>query len=113
MDELRELAEADDTDVVLARESHGRYRLDGPPVQADDISPEGEFPKYGRYLPVMRLSPEGGQEKGPAWLECPRGLAEVLVDLDLDEEGADFLITQVSKSADGAWKFVVDGEPDE
>lgn len=107
MTDLKQLAETDDTEVVLAKEAHGLYRIEGTETaEADDVSPEGEFPKFGRYLAVTAIDRDGA-EKGPRLLEVPRGLAVALVEAGLDETGAEIWVRNVAKDVEGAWVFDV------
>lgn len=103
---------ADRPEVELASGNPiGIYRLESDEyVDADEISPEGEFPKFGDFLEVS--STTGGAE--PEWnvdvfLECPLGLEEELLELGVDV-GDSFRIGQVSKTADGEWQFLVEDD---
>jgi hypothetical protein len=97
-------------DVIRAGNAENvPYRLeDIETTDADDISPEGEFPKFGDFLDVVALDGDG-VDLGPRWLECPGGLARALVDEDLVEAGAEFQIVHESKDDSGAWTFDVEG----
>lgn len=100
--------EVEHENVVLSGESHGLYKITATElVEANDVSPEGEFPKYGKYLPVEQLD-RGGTSKGEALLESPRGLAVSLTEAGLAEDGAKFWIRNVSKDVEGTWVFDVE-----
>ena len=84
------------------------YRLqDTDTTDADDISPEGEFPQFGDFLTVVALD-SNAAALGPRWLECPGGLARALVDRDLVSEGAQFEVVDASKDESGAWTFDIE-----
>lgn len=89
------------------------YRLESMElVDADSISPEGEFPKYGEFIDV-RLVDTGGvhDSDGPTYVECPGGLARALVEAGV-EAGDFFAIEDASKNGDDEWTFTVDAELD-
>lgn len=84
------------------------YRLeDTETTDADDISPEGQFPQFGEFLDVVALDGNAA-DLGPRWLECPGGLARELVDGDLVEAGAQFQVVEATKDDSGAWTFDVE-----
>lgn len=75
---------------------------------ADDLTPEGQFPKYGDFLEVETTT--GGSD--PAWnrtryIECPEALAEWLVENIEDAKELGFRIVSVKK-VDGRWQYDVD-----
>jgi hypothetical protein len=85
------------------------YRLlDTDTTDADDISPEGEFPQFGDFLDVLALDGNAAA-LGPRWLECPGGLARALVDGDLVSDDAQFQVVDASKDESGAWTFDIEG----
>jgi len=85
------------------------YRLqDTDTTDADDISPEGDFPQFGDFLDVTALD-GNATDLGPRWLECPGGLARALVDKDLVAPDAQFQVVDVSKDDSGAWTFDIEG----
>lgn len=100
---------ADRPEVRLPRDSMGLYTLQSLEyVDADEISDEGEFPKFGDFLECMTTT--GGAD--PEWnvevfVNCPLGLEEQLMELGIDDGDA-FRIQQVSKNADGEWSYVVE-----
>jgi len=96
-------------DVIRAEDAENvPYRLeDTETTDADDISPEGEFPQFGDFLDVTALDGDG-VGLGPRWLECPGGLARMLVDAELVEAGAEFQILDASKDDSGAWTFEIE-----
>jgi hypothetical protein len=108
-------AAADRTEVRLARDSMGLYTLQSLEYwEADDISDEDEFPKFGDFLQCRTTT--GGPD--PEWnvevfVECPLGLEQELLELGI-EDGDSFRIQQVSKDTDGEWTYQVveDSLPD-
>lgn len=122
MTSLEDKAEQAETEVRLASDAPGVYELNSPELApADEVSAEGEFPQYGDFLdtttvvdartfeedPDTAWTDEGGQQ---VYVECPGDLAGTLVETGV-EAGDVFAISQVNKSQDGAWKFVVDPAP--
>lgn len=67
-------------------------------VDADEVSPEDEFPEFGDWMPV---EDEDGNE---TYVEMPQGLARLLLDADA-EAGDTFEVLSVSKGVDGRWRF--------
>jgi len=114
---------ADSPEVSLARQSApGMYRLeaDGNSIEdvdlvpADDLTPEGEFPQYGDFLPVKTPQGAGTDDPkfgGTEYVEAPGALAAWLV--ENAEPGSVFRIRQVMK-VDGEWDYDVElvGGPD-
>jgi len=96
-------------DVIRAGDGENvPYRLeDTTTTGADDISAEGEFPKFGEFLDVTALDGDG-VGLGPRWLECPGGLARSLVDHDLVAAGAEFQIVDSTKDDTGAWTYQIE-----
>lgn len=96
-------------DVIRAGEAADvPYRLETTDTtDADDISPEDEFPRFGSFLDVTALDGDG-VDLGPRWIECPGGLARELVDKDLVDAGAEFQIVHESKDDSGAWTFEIE-----
>lgn len=103
---------ADQDEIRLARDSMGLYKLESDQlVEADDLSPEGEFPEYGDFLEAVTTT--GGANPSwntPVFVECPGNLAKQLVDMGLVEEGAAFRINSVRKNASGSWEYSVSEE---
>jgi len=99
---------ADRPEVRLPRDSVGIYTLQSLEYwAADEISDEGEFPKYGDFLKCRTTT--GGAD--PEWdvevfVSCPLGLEEELLEMEV-EDGDTFRIQQVSKNADGEWQYHV------
>lgn len=100
---------AETPDVDLARDSApGTYRLlTHELVAADDLTNQGEFPLYGDFLEVQQVGP-GGRER---FIECPRGLAQWLVEHELAISEA-FRVRSVQK-IDGEWSYDVERVPGE
>lgn len=88
-------------DVDLARQSApGAYRLESTELtDANDVTPEGDFPEYGDFLEVTGTS-------GEQFIECPAALARWLVDNGI-EAGDGFRIVSVQK-VDGEWEYDCD-----
>lgn len=103
-------AGGDGPEVVLAPDGPGYYRLeDRQLVEAEELSPEGEFPKYGEFLEVVRLT-RTGEPRGPSeYLECTQDLARKLIDLSLGA-GDKFTVKSTSKDNRGRWSWVVQRE---
>lgn len=98
---------AESPEVDLARQSApGAYVLESLDlVDADDLTPEGEFPQFGDFLEVTGTA-------GEQYIECPQDLARQLVeDLDADV-GTAFRILDVTK-IDGSWSYEIEGLDDE
>jgi len=49
-------------------------------VPADELTPEGDFPQYGDFLPVQERSPVDSGFRGDGYVEVPAALAEWLVE---------------------------------
>lgn len=100
MDDLRDKASGS-VDATRASDLDGEYRIESTALyDADDVTPAGEYPEYGDWL---RLVDDGG------YVECPRGLAAVLVEeLDDDHSGPFTLVVDdVTKDPDsGEFRFV-------
>lgn len=99
MDDLRDKAKGS-VEAERAADLDGTYRVESTALyDADEVSAEGEYPEYGSWL---RLD-------GGSYLECPRGLAAVLVEeLDEDHSGPFTLtVENVTKDPDsGEFRFV-------
>lgn len=69
-------------DVSLANQLTGSvYEIvNDELIPADELTDEGEFPKYGDFLEVNEYSPVDGTPRGQTYIEVPRGLAQWLVD---------------------------------
>jgi hypothetical protein len=95
---------AESPDVELIRDAqYSAWRLaDDELVAADELTDEGEFPKYGDYLPVY-VSDDDDAE--PLYIECPQGLASALLEAGI-EVGEWFRIGEARK-VDGAWQVDV------
>lgn len=109
----------DTPEVSLARQSApGAYIvLSTELASADEVTAEGEFPEYGDFLEVDRLTDTDGRLE-PAgderFIECPQGLAKFLVNHGAGE-GFRFRIRTVRK-VDGEWQYnceEVEPAPDE
>lgn len=66
--------------------------------EADELTPEGEFPEWGDFLPV--------EHDRVDWIECPQALARWLIEEELTE-GDWFRIISVQK-VDGEWVYDVE-----
>ena len=94
-------------DVDLARQSApGAYRLLSRDLEAaDDLTAEGEFPQFGEFLKVGRLTPEH-EIPGEQFIECPSALAKQLVELGVEVD-EDFRILS-NRKVDGEWQYQVE-----
>lgn len=97
---------ADRPDIDLARESApGAYvLLTDELVEADELTAEGEFPQFGHFLEVGRItsseSPLSSYKE--QYIECPAALARFLVEnVSLNDA---FRIQSVQK-VDGEWEY--------
>lgn len=81
---------------------------------ADDVTPEGSFPEYGRFVEARRWN-GGTYEEDSVWWELPSGLA-MLIEAEIEEAGGYEEVSpeQVTvdidfagKSSDG-WRFTGD-----
>lgn len=109
MTTLEEQAE-DPVDVTLASEAPGAYRLESTDLaEADELTPDGEFPEHGSFLAVTRLSQSGEPKNGSSreFLECPQALAAYLVDLEV-ADGDTFTVSKSWKTDGNRWDFAVD-----
>jgi hypothetical protein len=100
---------AESPEVSLSRDSPGAYRLkDDELTAADEITAEGEFPKYGDFLSVSRLrnGKDGVEPAEEQFVECPQSLAQQLVEIGVSI-GDDFRILSASK-VDGEWQIDVE-----
>jgi len=97
----------DSAEVILARDQQGRAFeiVTAGAMEADEITPEGEFPQYGEFLPC-RNSPDGSS----VYVELPQGLAQELTrDGSPDpREGLVFVVNSIRKTADGSWRYDVE-----
>lgn len=95
----------DAPEVVLAADQPHRPQaelLSDELVPADEITPEGEFPQYGRFLRVRA----GGSEE---YWECPQSLAAMVIEKAEEvETGVTGLLVdvdQVVKTPSGEWRY--------
>jgi len=81
---------------------------------ADDVTPEGSFPEYGRFMQVRRWN-GGSYEEEAVWWELPSGLA-MLIEGEIEQAGGyeevgpaqvTVDIDFAGKSSDG-WRFTGD-----
>jgi len=106
MTSLEDVASAG-VDVILASDLvESWYRLETTDVtEADDLSPEGEFPQYGRFLQVTEFSNIDGAERGETHIELPRHLAQWLVE---NADLGDRFEVMACEKRDGEWFFDVE-----
>lgn len=102
---------ADSPEVDLARQSApGVYMLESKELKtADEVTPEGEFPEYGDFLPVRRAVGTGDDaswSETTKFIECPSGLARELVDLEIST-GDGFRIVSLQK-VDSEWRYEIE-----
>lgn len=107
MDDLRDKA-AGSVDAERAADLDGRYRVESTALyDADDVTAEGEYPEYGEWLALA---------DGEGYVECPRGLAAVLVEELPEDHSGPFTLSveAVNKDADsGEFRFVAGAETEE
>lgn len=75
-------------------------------VGADDVTPEGEFPQYGDFLPVQEFSPYDGTDRGETYIEVPQALAQLIIEEEL-ADGTRWKVIH-SRKVDGEWKFEIE-----
>lgn len=75
-------------------------------VKADEVTAEGEFPKYGDFLPVDEYSPYDGTPRGETYIEVPQALAQLLIEREFTD-GTRWKVVQ-SRKVDGEWQFDVE-----
>lgn len=94
-------------EIDLAKQSApGAYRLaDDELVEADEITEEGQFPKFGDFLPVkaLRQTENGVETNGEMYIECPQALAQWLVENEI-EIGEDFRVIS-NRKVDRNWEY--------
>lgn len=73
--------------------------------EADDVSPDGEFPQYGEFLRCDEFSPTDGTERGETYVECPAALARWLV--DEADVGDRWQVTEAEK-IDDEWQITAE-----
>jgi len=107
-------AEANENpEIVLARSSVGLYELaDVELSAADELTAEGEFPKYGDYLKTHRVNGSGSPTEEVNWVECPAGLAARLAEYDGDLDDSPLFHVKSVRKVDGEWQYEVEMEPD-
>lgn len=76
-------------------------------VDADELTPEGEFPEYGEYLLCEERSAVDHTPRGEVYVEVCSQLAERLVEIGT---GRWWNVTGVEK-VDGAWVVDVEAGP--
>jgi len=110
MAELGDRAGAPDSEVILAPEAAGVYRLQSLSiVPAEDIGEPGGFPEFGKFVRVHQMDVHDGnfvvgQE---ALLELPLYLEQELVKQSIDGHSV-FSVAQPRKAEGGRWIMDVD-----
>lgn len=105
---------SDSPEISLVRQSApGLYRLrDGVSSveevelqSADEVTPEGEFPEYGDFLPVVRVKSGDGEhlDRDEEFVECPSVLARSLVGWNVTSD--DVWRLQSYRKVDGEWQL--------
>lgn len=89
-----------------AAEAAGEYKVRSLELDPADEVGSGQFPQYGDWLPCSSISPDG-LDIGEVWVECPRGLAQALLEAEL-EEGDRFRVVSAEKSPAGEWHVEID-----
>lgn len=102
---------ADTVDVSLSNQLTGSvYEIvTDELVEADELTPEGEFPQYGDFLKVEEYSPVDDTERGETHIEVPRDLAKWLVDELMPESETNRFRIVSHQKVDGEHQF--DCEP--
>lgn len=82
-----------------------RTIVDGELYEADDLTPEGQFPQFGYFLCVEDAD---APDEERFW-ECPTGLSAGILEIaeveDLDVVGAVVDVVSAHKDGDGNWRF--------
>lgn len=86
------------SDLLESQYSYDQTEL----VAADDLTPEGDFPQYGDFLPVQERSPVDGGFRGDCFIEVPAALAEWLVE---NTEPGDWWQVHAVEKNDGEWRI--------
>lgn len=84
-------------DLVESQYSHDVEEL----MNADELTPEGEFPQYGDFLPVEERSQMDGTFRGECYVEVPAALAEWLVE---NTEPGDWWQVRAAEKVEGEWQ---------
>lgn len=105
--DLRDHASGDGPEVVRVRDLRNeppRRVAEGELYEADDLTPEGQFPQFGYFLRVE----DDSADEGRYW-ECPSslsgGIVEIADEKEIDVVGAVVDVVSVHKNADGNWRF--------
>lgn len=110
MAKLGDRAGAPDTEVVLAPETAGLYRLQNMSIVAsEDIGEPGGFPEFGQFVRVDRMDIRDGEfvVGDEALLELPLYLEQELVKQNVEGQPI-FSIAQPRKAEGGRWIMDVD-----
>ena len=108
MKDLREKAVQGPSAVRISEAESKTYRVENPALySADEISPADEYPQYGDWLSVID---DDGEQEG--YLECPRGLAQQLVEVvDHDDLGFPMDVTvDSSRLVEEEWQVEISAE---
>lgn len=112
MTSLRDQAQAGGPEVVRVSDQPqaGEVVVQSSELaDADDLTPEGQFPEFGSFLEVETTDGE------TEFWECPSSLAGTIVEL-VDEADGDLVGTRVDveevvKTPSGEWRYVAAVEP--
>lgn len=112
MTDLRDQAQAGGPEIVRVSDQPqaGAVTIASSELaDADDLTPEGQFPEFGSFLEVETA--DGGAE----YWECPSSLAATIVEIvdEADGElvGVNVDVEEVVKTPSGEWRYVAAVEP--
>jgi hypothetical protein len=74
-------------------------------VEADELTPEGEFPQYGDFLKVHEYSPVDDTDRGETHIEVPRDLAQWIVEKLMPSSDLDKFRVVSHQKIDGEHRF--------
>lgn len=80
-------------------------------VEADDLTPEGQFPEFGEFMEMRRVN-----DGETVYWECATSLADVVVEAVSEAEaalpGTQINVEFVAKAPSGEWRYTLDIDPD-
>lgn len=113
MTSLRDRAEGGGPEVVLVADQPHRGAVDVASDElepADELTPEGQFPEHGVFLPVEPVDGDGME-----YWEAPKALAQVVVETADEEEVAipalRVSVDEVVKTPGGEWRYTASVRP--
>lgn len=108
--DFEDVAKGKGPDIFLTGELPHRppAMLDGEVTTADDLTPEDQFPEFGKFCKVW---PGIEEEREPEYWELTSALAEEIVktadELDVDADQLWLRIDRVEKTASGEWRYML------